>query len=239
MKLFGEYHVEDAIKIIKDNESDDGYVVAFSGGKDSCVIWKLCELAGVKYKLQYKSTGIDPPEVVKFIKTLTVEWISPDVRFFKKMQTEGFPTRLNRWCCRYLKEDNPPGSVVITGVRVAESVNRKRRGNDIVLTCFEKNKTTIRPIVNWTDIDVWDFIKEYRVPYCELYDQGFKRIGCIGCPNDRSRRNKFARYPKYEALWIRSFKILYNNKPRLQEAFKDHIDMWEWYIGDKPTREKY
>lgn len=41
----------------------------------------------------------------------------------------------------------------------------------------------LNPIVDWTDEDVWDFLDNIvKVPHCCLYDEGFKRIGCIGCP---------------------------------------------------------
>lgn len=48
--------------------------------------------------------------------------------------------------------------------------------------CYQRNKTVINPIIDWTDDEVWEFIKEFNVPYCKLYDQGHKRLGCIACP---------------------------------------------------------
>lgn len=52
---------EASIKFIQKNEPECGYFVAFSGGKDSIVVENLVKRSGVKYKVYYNATGIDPP----------------------------------------------------------------------------------------------------------------------------------------------------------------------------------
>lgn len=51
-----------------------------------------------------------------------------------------------------------------------------------VEVCQLKGKRVLNPIIDWTEDEVWNFIRKYHLPYCCLYDQGFCRIGCIGCP---------------------------------------------------------
>ena len=65
----------------------------------------------------------------------------------------------------------------------------------------------VNPIIDWSDDEVWEFIHEYNVPYCGLYDEGFKRLGCIGCPmgSVKQRRFEFERYPKYKNLYLLAF----------------------------------
>ena len=86
----------------------------------------------------------------------------------------------------------------------------------MVEQCYIKRKTTINPIVDWLDEDVWEFIKEVaKVPYCELYDQGFTRLGCIGCPlqGREGMLRDFERWPRYKKLYIRAFDRMIKNHP--------------------------
>lgn len=114
---------------------EEGYYVAFSGGKDSQCVYHLCKMAGVKFDAHYNVTSVDPPELVQFIKRNY-----PDVHFDYPRNARGEvvtmwnlipaermpPTRLVRYCCETLKETSGKGRYTVTGVRQAESANRKR-----------------------------------------------------------------------------------------------------------------
>lgn len=82
--------------------------------------------------------------------------------------------------------------------------------------CYTKRKTTVNPIVDWEDDDVWQFLNEVaKVPHCSLYDEGFTRLGCIGCPlqgRDGMLRD-FERWPRYKELYIRAFDKMIANHP--------------------------
>ena len=82
-----------------------------------------------------------------------------------------------------------------------------RENARIVEMCYKNHTTLINPIIDWTDAEVWEFIREYNVPYCSLYDEGFKRLGCIGCPMGtvEHRRYEFERWPKYKELYLKAF----------------------------------
>ena len=85
--------------------SEDGYWLAFSGGKDSIVILDLARQAGVAFKAVYNVTTIDPPELVRFIKREhpDVEWNRPRIPMLLKLSesTNGPPTRAARWCSAF------------------------------------------------------------------------------------------------------------------------------------------
>lgn len=42
-------------------DAENGYFLAFSGGKDSQALYHITELAGVKFKAHFSPTTIDPP----------------------------------------------------------------------------------------------------------------------------------------------------------------------------------
>lgn len=88
----------------------------------------------------------------------------------------------------------------------------------MVEQCYMRKKTTVNPIVDWTEEDVWEFLNEVaKVPHCELYDPPYNehRLGCIGCPlaGRKKMLQDFERYPKYKALYIRAFDQMIKNHP--------------------------
>lgn len=134
MSELGE-KVRKSIERLKLFEPEDGYYLAFSGGKDSVTCKALMDMAGVKYDATYRVTSVDPPELVRFIKD-----VHPDVKREIPLYNDGTPitmwnlipkklmppTRLVRYCCDNLKESGGTGRITVTGVRWAESTNRKR-----------------------------------------------------------------------------------------------------------------
>ena len=101
------------------------------------------------------------------------------------------------------------GGVVLT--------NDNEESRRMVEQCYKRHKTTLNPIIDWTDADVWNFIRQSKIPYCSLYDEGFHRLGCIGCPmgSTRGRERDFKRWPKYKEAYFRSFdKMLQARKER-------------------------
>lgn len=145
LNIFGIDKVESAIQRFKAFEPEEGYYLAFSGGKDSSVIKKLAELSGVKFEAHYTLTSVDPPELVRFIKKEHPDVIIDIPRYpddYKNPKLAGKqitmwnlipekkmpPTRLVRYCCSELKESRGEGRFVVTGVRWQESSKRKLRG---------------------------------------------------------------------------------------------------------------
>ena len=248
LTLFGERDkVQMAVDLLQHYEKmtdGAGYYLAFSGGKDSCVIKELANMAGVKYDAHYNLTTIDPPELVHFIKREHSDVIidRPEQPLLSRLVYFGFPNRKRRWCCKEYKERGGSGRYVITGVRRAESNNRKnRRGIEICRN--DSTKIFVNPIIEWDDSDVWTFIRSNNLPYCRLYDEGWKRVGCLFCPfaSKRDRKMHAERYPKIRDAFIRAFSKRYeylkDNKIESWKRWKSGEEMFWWWMSS--TRTKY
>ena len=130
-------------------------------------------------------------------------------------------------------KENPTVKTTAKGWVVLNDDNDEARR--MVEHCYRTRKILLNPIVDWTDEDVWEFIRKYNVPYCELYDKGYKRLGCIGCPmNAAAAAAELERYPKYKQNYIRAF-------DRMLEMFKEKPEDWtdgeavmDWWLGKKP-----
>ena len=275
--------IDMSIKRLQSFCPEEGYYLAFSGGKDSVVVKKLLDMSGCKYDAHYRVTSVDPPELVRFIKDVHGD-VAREIPHYsdgspitmwnlipKKMM---LPTRVARFCCQSLKEDGGDGRKTVTGVRWDESYNRKtnqgavtiyKKGgidpeieesdffaktpkggvvlvNDneesrrMIESCYKRTKTVINPIIEWTDQDVWEFIREENVPYCSLYDEGFKRLGCIGCPMaDKQRLKEFARWPKYKQMYLRAIKKMMDIREAKGMPLRTRRtveDVWHWWMED-------
>jgi phosphoadenosine phosphosulfate reductase len=235
-----EQHAIDLLRVYQ--PKDHPYYGCFSGGKDSCVIKELANRAEVNVIWHYNVTTIDPPELVRFIKRehKDVVFDIPKENFWKVAERKGFPTRKTRWCCEVFKETKSPNaSVLIMGVRAAESPSRAKHWKEFKIQYNDKTSFVVSPILNWLDFEVWQFIKGNNLPYCELYDQGFKRIGCVGCPMSSRKSIELDRWPHIDRLWRNLFHYVWNNRSgSLQrdgriwfgdKYFNSADNMYEWW----------
>lgn len=212
-------------------------------------------------EFHYHITNVDPPELVMFIKREFPFVIRdlPEKTMWQLIPERRMPpTRIVRYCCSELKERGGNGCFCVTGVRWAESTRRKAsRGifedsgrtkaegrilfedNDEdrreLEHCIPKQKYICNPIVDWSEENVWRFIKDQGLPYCSLYDEGFHRLGCIGCPmaSKKEKLRSFKRWPKYRAQYIRTFDkmIVARKEAGLLTEWKTGEEVMQWWIN--------
>lgn len=198
--------------------------LGFSGGKDSQVVYDLCLRSGIKFKA-YFNHSFESNTTLKFIRENYPNVIKR--RYYKfgfieniwKNHSGLLPTVQMAYCCNDYKHNYKyVDKCSIVGVRKAESFNRRKR------TAFEiKNKTLLKknkalideyftencqsigtasviqlkPIIDWSDDNVWDYIRKYKLPVNPEY-KTLKRVGCIICPkaNFTSNAESLLKYPK-------------------------------------------
>jgi phosphoadenosine phosphosulfate reductase len=248
-----EQKVEDSIRLLQEFESSaleyspDGYYLCFSGGKDSVVIKDLAIKSGVKFTSNYSVTTIDPPELTRFIKKYhpDVIWHMPKIPLLKMVDKAGLPSRRSRWCCRLYKEQCGMGLVKVFGVRSQESPRRAKLWEPITAWKGKKGGWIVNPILSYTDKEVWKYIIENKLPYCKLYDEGKKRIGCVGCPMNSKMQEDFERWPIFEKLFRKAAKRRWdaiNNTDkepsRTCKAFKNSDEWFDWWKSNQPMPDK-
>ena len=233
--------------------------------------------AKIPIEVQHSHTTADAPETVYFVREK-----------FRRLEADGYnvqishptykgqptsmwalipaklmpPTRLVRYCCDVLKEKSGRGRMIATGVRWAESQNRKakrgiyeavpnRKDDRIILandnddrrrlfeSCSLKAQRIVNPIVDWEERDVWDYIYSEKVEVNPLYSCGWKRVGCIGCPiAGKKRWQEFAQYPKYENLYRLAFARMVEarkakGKDDSNSNWATAEDVFRWWMEDK------
>lgn len=253
-------------------------IITDSGGKDSSVLVDLAIKAKIPIEIQHSHTTADAPETVYFVREK-----------FKRLKADGYkvqinkprykgeptsmwklipikqmpPTRLARYCCDVLKEQGGKNRMIATGVRWAESKNRKdnrgiyetlgtKRGDYIILAndnddrrqlfenCQLKTSRVVNPIIDWTDREIWDYIGAEKIVTNPLYGCGWKRVGCIGCPmaGRKGMEWEFSQYPAYKKLYLNAFDRML--QVRKSKGKDDSNSNWStangvflWWIEDK------
>lgn len=212
--------VDESINFMRENEPPEGYSLADSFGKDSTVILELARMAGLRFLHIHNFTGIDPPELIKFGKNTRqdVRIIKPKFSMWHGIRTIGPPSIQRRWCCGHLKHgqtkpDIPPYRLL--GIRAEESGKRSSRKRIVTIS---KKWTMVKPIFNWSEWHVWEFINGMGLPYCHLYDEGFARLGCVVCPMITSSSMKNVNL--HRKRW-----------PGYYKAFESATTHWFWHMA--------
>ena len=225
-----------AIERLKLFEPKEGYHLAFSGGKDSQVIYRLAEMSGVKFDAHYQVTTVDPPELMQFMrrKYPDVKFELPELTMWELIPKKRMPpTQLVRYCCEYLKERGGEGRFVVTGIRALESPKRMN-SRRMMENCHPKQKQVLNPIIDWNINDVWDFTNKGIGYHCKLYDEGWDRIGCIGCPmgNKKNMLMQFKRYPTIKNKYIKAFdEMIRVRKERgMKTTWKTAQEVFDWWV---------
>ncbi|EGB16194.1 phosphoadenosine phosphosulfate reductase [Pseudodesulfovibrio mercurii] len=166
--------------------------VAWTGGKDSTVVlflWKalLGQAGAGPVRAINLDTGCKFPEVLAFRDRIAAEWGVDLFIARPEVPLAGYPlARDPLTCCRDLKVlplkravRETAADFLLTGIRRDEHPDRVGR-----LELEERDDPPhilVNPLLDWTETDIWAFHARFDLPHCELYDQGYRSLGCRPC----------------------------------------------------------
>lgn len=225
----------EAMDFIKDmyelysDKNISGYVVAFSGGKDSQVILDLVSrvIPAGNYRVVFTNTGMELPCTIDTVEAtrayykekypeFTLEHAKSDKKAIDLWKSYGPPSRMNRWCCsvlktalfgrkmkELLKTEAQPKLVVFEGVRNDESARRSSYGR-VGEGVKHVNLISCRAILKWNVSEIYLYMYKNNVKINPAYTMGLTRVGCGVCPfaSDWSEYVIRKRYPEIAKSYI-------------------------------------
>lgn len=183
---------QESIKLLQEYglNTDRTIVDTNSTGKDSMVKTYLAHKAGLVFITYFNITTLDVGESNKMAKENNYKCTFPDKKyggFYQWIKRENIiPSRLNRCCCKYFKEDATMFSfdsnskmLFLFGMRNDESTARSGYTDVWINEKWGKQRDWIGilPIRKWTDLDIWLYIFRENISINEKYKMGYSRVG--------------------------------------------------------------
>ena len=101
--------------------------------------------------------------------------------------------------------------------------------------CMQKKSMVVNPIIDWTDTEIWEFIRSEGIKVCDLYDCGYDSVGCVGCPMaGKKRYREFADFPQYKKLYLHAFDRMLKERARRgkESTWSNAEEVFLWWMED-------
>lgn len=182
----------------------DCFHVAFSGGKDSCVLLDLVKKALPKdsFVVVFGDTGMEFPDTYEVIEKTKQQCAEYEIPFYiakshlnpkESWELFGPPSRVLRWCCSVHKSTpqilklrevigkNNYVGLDFVGVRAQESVARRSYDYENY-GVKQEGQFSHNSILEWTSAEIWLYTYAHNLLINEAYKKGNGRAGCLFCP---------------------------------------------------------
>ena len=220
-------------------------IISWSGGKDSTVVSDLVRNAIGDQKILhiFGDTKMEFPTTYEYFDKFKENNVftpfivaKSEKSFLKLCDVFGPPSRIMRWCCSIFKtgpisinfnELISENILTFYGIRRAESVlrshySRTERSPKIL------RQTVSAPIIDWEYFDVWLYIISRNIEFNKAYRYGFRRVGCLYCPNN-SRWSEFLSAIFFKEQYEMWKEYLYNFAQKIgKKDYLEYIDNGNW-----------
>lgn len=155
----------------------DVYMFTLDTGRMFPETYDLLDLTQLRYKVRIKTYFPDQKAVEEMVNSKGINLFYESVG--------------NRKLCCQIRKIEPLKRALesvdfwISGLRREQSVTRE--DNSLIEWDNLNNKIKINPLINWNIEDLWDYIRQNKIPYNPLHDQGFPSIGCQPCTRATER----------------------------------------------------
>ncbi|MEG8946158.1 phosphoadenylyl-sulfate reductase [Rosettibacter firmus] len=197
-KIKNQLYDKDALEVLKLISKKFGNKAVFSTSlsiEDQVITHMLASLNS-KIKIFTLDTGRLPNETYNLIErtieryNIPIKIYFPNPRLVERMVNRDginlfYRSIENRKKCCHVRKIQPlkralrNKKVWITGLRKEQSITRQNM--ELVEYDPEFRIIKVNPLINWTEKEVWDYIKKYNIPYNSLYDKNYTSIGCEPC----------------------------------------------------------
>lgn len=223
-------------------------------------VFKACEAEGIKTTIQmprYKGEptsmwrlieikGLPPTRIARYCCAVLKEASTPNRMAAVGVREDESVNRRNRSEFAVRGRRKADGIFKSTAHTYAMFKLDKYGGEDayqceIVKACKANKDTLVNPIYHFTNSDIWEYVRRFDVPMNPLYEKGFRRVGCIGCPlgGSKEMREEFALYPKYKENYIKAFdRMVMTRRAKGQkcDTFTDGKAVMQWWLQENPNQ---
>jgi phosphoadenosine phosphosulfate reductase len=179
------------------NKLDKKISFATSFGAEDLVLLDLISKVAPKSTIFTLDTGRLPYETYELLDLVKLKYSDTKVDIYfpnnqniESMVNENginlfYESIENRKLCCFNRKIEPLKRALrdvdgwVTGLRREQSVTRESMRLVEWDSTFEILK--FNPLINFTEKDVWDYIKSNKVPYNKLHDKNYPSIGCAPC----------------------------------------------------------
>lgn len=165
------------------------------GAEDQVLTHMICDI-DKNTKIFTLDTGRMFPETYKLVERTNTRYkvkiniFFPDYKQVEEMVNEKgmnlfYESVENRKMCCHIRKIEPLKrafkdlDVWICGLRKDQSITRVN--NQLIEWDEQNGLIKINPLIDWSEQQVWDYIRKNNIPYNDLHDKGFPSIGCQPC----------------------------------------------------------